>query len=91
MRVEATYDRGRLKFDKLLRFVQPQFRVLVEVPNELVIPDELEKKEVEGSDKWLSRLEDITREVLTMSEDELPEVTKKQEQYMKAFTLREDR
>lgn len=90
MQVEATYERGRLIFDKAVRLRRDRFRVRVELPDEALnpLPD---SEKIEPSDPWLARLEEIKQQVTMTPESDLPEISEKEKEYMQAFSLREDR
>lgn len=94
MQFEAVYKQGRLEFIQPVRFVHKQFKVRVEVPEHEVIRAEqggADTSPTGFADEWLARLEAIKQEVLQIPEDDLPELTEKQDQYMRAFSLREER
>lgn len=42
-------------------------------------------------DSWLQRMKAIEAEVLAIPDEQLPELTPKQQHYLQAFALREDR
>lgn len=94
MQIDAIYDNGRLKFARPVRFARNRFRVRVEIPEQEIIEPNERAVEAELSvfgDEWLTRLEAIKQEVLRIAEEDLPELTEKQQERMRAFALREDR
>ena len=94
MQLEAIYNNGRLKFMQPVRFIHDKFKIRVEVPeHEVVVSTQKLPDESRGAqpDEWLDRLEIIKKEIMQTPEDELPVLTAKQQQNIRAFALREDR
>lgn len=97
MEIEAIYDRGKLEFISPVKLKRERLRVMVEVPDEeiekgstpesepLDLPEELKKQARET----LDRLAEIRNSPLP-PEDELPDLTSKQEERIQAFALREE-
>jgi hypothetical protein len=90
MQIEATYDQGRLIFDKPFRLQRNRFRVKVELPEDILKPP-TSPANIQHDDPWLSRLEEIKKQVMFMPEEDLAELSKKDKKYMQAFSLREER
>ncbi len=90
MLIEAVYEQGKLIFDQNIRLKRDRFHVRVELPEDVLVSEKTEQPSV-PTDPWLSRLEEIRQRVMTTPEDELPEITGKDEEYIQAFLLREER
>lgn len=93
MQLEALYDNGSLKFLQPVSFLRQRFTVKVEIPEQEIAPNsniDHASDLSESAQAWLKQLDSITQRILTMPEDELPELTAKQIQYMDAFQLHED-
>ena len=97
MKLDAIYDNGKLKFISPVKLKSERFRVEVEVPDEEV--EGCSAPESESSDlpeglsqqarEMLDRLAAIRNAPLP-PEDELPELTEKQQERIEAFALREE-
>lgn len=97
MQIDAIYDQGRLEFISPVRLKSGRIGVQLVVPDEKVeqvpstdaksyeLPDELKQQ----SRKTLNRLAEIRNAPLP-DENELPELTEKQQQRIEAFALREE-
>ena len=90
MQLDAIYDDGRLEFAQPVRFAHGRFRVRVEVPSHELIGDGNEPLARYAS-RWLRRLEAIQKEVMELPEEELPSVSDRQLERLRAIKLREDR
>jgi hypothetical protein len=87
MQIDAIYEHGKLIFNKTIRLRQEKFPVRVELPDEMLeVTDD--SKRTRPSDPWMDRLEEIKQQVIKMSENNLPELSMKDEAYMRAFSLR---
>ncbi len=100
MQVEAIYNKGRLEFTQPVRFVRDQFKVTLEVPDDQIvienntesIQSSLDHLLAECSDNpWLRRMKAIEKRILSLPENELPDLTPKQLRNIEAFSLKEDR
>ena len=94
MQVEAIYEDGVIRFTQPLRFKHRKFEVVVSIPEQEVLPGSNAPPMSDLSvpaQAWLKQLDSISQHILSMPEDELPELTAKQSQYMDAFQMREDR
>jgi len=90
MQVDAIYEHGKLIFNKTIRLRQQKFPVRVELPDDILeIIDKMEQ--TKPTDQWIDRLDKIKQQVIQMSDNNLPELTKKDETYMRAFSLRDNR
>ena len=99
MQVEAIYDNGKLKFTQPINLARKRFKIKVDIPDkEVIVTDNarpirssLDLLLVEQPDNpWLVRLKEIEERILSLPEDELPELTLKQQQYAEAFLMREE-
>ena len=100
MQIEAIYKKGRLEFTQPVRFLRDQVKVTLEVADDEIIIEN-DTQSIQSSldyllgkhpdNSWLRRMKDIEKRVLSLSEDELPELTPKQLRNIQAFSLREDR
>lgn len=95
MKVEALYDHGRLKFIHPLQLRHERLRLIVEVPDqELVTPApatyNLPPEVLAHAQAMRDKL-DAIRNAPPPPDDELPELTEKQQERIAAFALREDR
>ena len=97
MQVDAIYDQGKLEFISSVKLRSGRIRVQVVIPDEEVEEDpsseaysyELPEGLKQQAGEMLSRLARIRNAPLP-PEDELPELTHKQEERMQAFALREE-
>ncbi len=97
MEIEAIYNRGKLELISPVKLKSERLRVKVEVPDEEIegsstsgneppdLPEELRKQARE----ILDRLAEI-RNFPLPPEDEIPELSPKQEERVRAFALREE-
>lgn len=100
MQVEAIYDNGKLEFTKSIGLARKRFKIKVDIPDKEVV-DTDNARHIQSSldhllaeqpdNPWLVRMKEIEKRVLSIPEDELPELTPKQLQYIEAFAMREDR
>ena len=105
MQIEAIYKNGQLQFTRSIRFVRNQFKVNIEVPDEEILAVDLavaspgpqslhspiDRLLAENpDDPWLKQMKAIEERILSLPEDELPELSSKQLQYSEAFAQRED-
>jgi len=94
MQIEAIYRQGRLEFITPVKLKSDNIRVLVEVPDEAVEPQDsaygLPPEVIAGARAKRERL-DAIRNAPLPPDDELPELSDKQQQRLDAFVLREDR
>ncbi len=95
MQVEALYDHGRLEFIRPLQLRHQRLRLIVEVPDEeLVTPTpaayHLPPAVLARAQAMRDKL-DAIRNAPLPPDDELPELTEKQQGRISAFELREDR
>lgn len=101
MQVDAIYDNGKLEFTKSIGLVRKRFKVKVDIPDKEVVGGDNNTQTVQSSldrllaerpdDPWLVQMKEIEKRVLSIPEDELPELTPKQLQYIEAFAMREER
>ena len=99
MQVEARYNNGKLEFPKSIGLARKRFKVIVDIPDKEVIAGYTQNIESEldhllakqPDDPWLKRMKEIEQQVLSIPEDELPELTPKQLQYIDAFATRKER
>ncbi len=89
MQIEAIYEQGKLIFNKSIRLKRDRFPVRVELPEDVLVSEKMEQPRV-PTDQWLSSLEEIRQKVMMTPENELPELTRKDEEYMQAFSLRDE-
>lgn len=103
MQVEALYKQGRLEFLEPVRLRRDQFRLTVEVPDDVVMDADARVSAAvsppsaldcllgeDPGDPWLLRLKALEAEVLGSAEDPLPDLVPKQRQYLEAFGPGED-
>ncbi len=94
MKIEAIYDRGRLEFVRALRLKHDRVRVVVTVPDEEVesepAPLELAQDVLDRAQQMRARLDAVLNAPLP-ADEELPALTGKQQERIRAFALREDR
>lgn len=94
MQVEATYCQGRLEFVTPLRLKPGPLRVVVEVPDEAIEPEEHFRPlptEVAARAREMREMLDAIRNAPPPPDDELPEMSEKQRERLGAFAFREDR
>ncbi|RLC28920.1 MAG: hypothetical protein DRH37_08595 [Deltaproteobacteria bacterium] len=99
MQVEAIYNDGKLEFSQSIGLVRKRFKVKVEIPDEEIIVGNTQTIESaldhllasRPDDQWLKRMKEIETRILSIPEDELPELTPKQLQYIDAFATRKER
>ena len=102
MQIEAIYDQGRLEFISPVKLKSGRIRVRVEIPEDAIVP--LSESQTEsGEDTGYTIAESVkekSREIKAKldrirnaplpEEDELPELTEKQQERIEAFALREE-
>ena len=102
MKIEAVYENGILKPTRPLRLKRKL--VTIDIPDEELLAEvaEIEQQDVYKkynlphevqvmAEAMRARLAAVAEEVMSIPEDELPAVTEKQLERMKAFEMREDR
>lgn len=90
MKIEAIYDRGRLELPSTVRLRHERVSVIVEVPDDELLPEEMNEWPAElirRSEDMLAELARIRHAPLPADED-LPELTEKQQKRIDAFALR---
>jgi len=94
MQIEAIYRQGRLEFITPVKLKGDNIRVIVEVPDAEVEPQEntfdLAPEVIAAARAMRERL-DAIRTAPLPPDDELPELSDAQRQRLDAFALREDR
>lgn len=94
MELEAVYEGGKLEFSMPVKFKQNRVYMMVNVPDESIEDAgylyDLPKEVVEEADRMRARL-DAIRNAPLPPDDELPPVSDKSMERMRAFALREDR
>ena len=93
MELEAIYEGGKLVFSRPVKFRQERVQMVVVVPDEVIEEAgplyDLPKEVVEEADRIRARL-DAIRNAPLPPDDELPPVTDKSTERMRAFALRVD-
>lgn len=96
MQVEAIYNRGKLEFPKTIRLAHQRFSVQVILPDDVIEtkkgteamkPLESEEKVQPHIQGMLDDLNTILNAYLS-PDDDLPELTEKQQERIEAFELR---
>ena len=94
MQIEAIYDQGRIELTQPLQLRHPRVRVLVEVADEEVIApaasQSLAPEVLALAAQMRARL-DAVRDAPLPPDDELPPVTAKARERIRAFSTRQDR
>lgn len=95
MKVEALYDHGRLEFIPPLQLKHERLKLVVEVPDEevvisLSVLNPLPPEVLARAQAMRDNL-DAIRNAPPPPDDELPELTEKQREWIAAFAWREDR
>ena len=100
MQLEAIYNQDQLEFKQPIEFRHDRFAVIVEVAEQEiktaeakeppVLTYDLPPEVIEAAEQSRKRLDDIMNEPLA-PDDELPPLTSKTLERIKAFELREDR
>lgn len=94
MQIEAIYDQGRIELTQPLQLRHPRVRVLVEVADEEVIAPaashSLAPEVLALAAQMRARL-DAVRDAPLPPDDELPPVTAKARERIRAFSTRQDR
>jgi len=100
MQLEAIYNQGRLEFRQPVQFHHDHFAVIVEVEEQEIKTTEanepsaptydLPPEVIEAAEQSRKRLDDVMNEPLP-PDDELPPLSPKTLERIKAFALREDR
>ena len=94
MQVEAIYDQGRIELTQPLHLRHPRVRVLVEVADEEVVaptaPSTLAPEVLALAEQMRARL-DAVRNAPLPPDDELPPVTIKTRERIRAFAHHRDR
>lgn len=88
MQVEAIYEDGKLRFTQPLRLKQSRALVTVNIPDEMVEPDQQVAPEVDAAAKALLNRMRAIMDAPLPPEEELPPVTTRQEERARAFELR---
>ena len=99
MEIEAIYDNGRIELPPSLRLANKRFSVRIEIPESEIIgrpdskdagrkPNYVLPPEVHALAKEMSDRLDRIRNA-PPSEEDLPDLTQKQQERMKAFEFRE--
>lgn len=100
MQIEAIYNNGKLEIPQSIRLARERFKVKVEIPDKEIANSGTSRRLSSAIDRlladqpgnaWLLRLKEIEEEVLSIPEDELPELTPKQLQHIDAFAMRDER
>lgn len=91
MRVPAIYENGSIRIKQALRFKRDTFDLEIDIPEEVLEAPQMKHQASELVDSWVVRLEEIRREVLATPEDQLPEISEKQLERIRAFSERADR
>lgn len=94
MQVEATYCEGRLDFVTPLRLKPGPLRVVVEVPDEAIEPEEQVgplPTEVVARAREMREMLDAIRDAPPPPDDELSEMSETQRERLQAFGFREER
>ncbi|QVL50229.1 MAG: hypothetical protein KFB96_07210 [Thiocapsa sp.] len=93
MQVEAIYNHGKLEFITPVKLRHDTLRVVVEVPDDEIEPREspydLPQEVVARACAMREKLDAIRNAPLP--DDEVPDLTDKQQQRLDAFALQEDR
>lgn len=94
MQIDAIYDHGHLEFSRPVQFKHERVRIVVEVPDDEVIaegnPYNLPQEVLDQADQLRKRLDDA-RNAPVPPDDELPPLSEKSIERMKAISMREDR
>jgi hypothetical protein len=93
MEVEAIYDRGKLEFVKPLKLKHDRVRLVISVPDdeiEAVLRPVVSEDVVQRARAMREQL-DAIRNAPLPPDDQLPDLTQKKLDRIKAFGLREDR
>lgn len=83
MQIDAAHHNGRLEIADEFSISNKSSAVYQQSQLDLLL-------EAHPGDTWLKRMKDIENQVLSLAEEDLPELSSKQRQHITAFTLQED-